>query len=76
MILGLSQIGKGIRVAPRDAMIGDIAPPEIRGSCFGLRQSLDTVGAFLGPLLAIISMLLFAQIILTENPSLLWVCYF
>src|SRR5918992_2164345 len=45
--------GKGIRGAPRDALIADIAPPELRGASFGLRQSLDTVGAFLGPLLAI-----------------------
>ncbi len=51
------RIGKGIRGAPRDAMIGDIAPPKIRGTCFGLRQSLDTVGAFLGPLLAVAGML-------------------
>ena len=56
----LDRIGKGIRGAPRDALVGDIAPPEIRGACFGLRQSLDTVGAFLGPLLAIAGMLLLA----------------
>ena len=43
----IDRIGKGIRGAPRDALVGDIAPPEIRGACFGLRQSLDTVGAFL-----------------------------
>jgi MFS family permease len=54
----IDRIGKGIRGAPRDALIGDIAPPEIRGACFGLRQSLDTVGAFLGPLLAMLAMLL------------------
>ena len=47
------RIGKGIRGAPRDAMIVDQTPPEIRGRAFGLRQSLDTVGAFLGPLAAI-----------------------
>jgi MFS family permease len=47
------RIGKGIRGAPRDALIADIAPENIRGACFGLRQSLDTIGAFLGPLLAI-----------------------
>ncbi len=57
----IDRIGKGIRGAPRDAMIGDIAPPEIRGACFGLRQSLDTVGAFLGPTLAIVGMLLLAD---------------
>ena len=49
----LDRIGKGIRGAPRDALVGDLAPPEIRGAAFGLRQSLDTVGAFSGPLLAI-----------------------
>ena len=49
----LDRLGKGIRGAPRDAMVADIAPPELRGASFGLRQSLDTVGAFLGPLLAI-----------------------
>jgi MFS family permease len=47
------RIGKGIRGAPRDALVADIAPPEMRGAAFGLRQSLDTVGAFLGPLLAV-----------------------
>ena len=48
----IDRVGKGIRGAPRDALVADIAPPEIRGAAFGLRQSLDTVGAFLGPLLA------------------------
>jgi MFS family permease len=52
---------KGIRGAPRDAMIADETPPEIRGAAFGLRQSLDTVGAFVAPLAAIGLMLLFAQ---------------
>ncbi len=52
----LDRIGKGIRGAPRDALIADVTPPEIRGAAFGLRQSLDTVGALLGPLLAIILM--------------------
>jgi MFS family permease len=51
------RIGKGIRGAPRDALIADIAPAGIRGAAFGLRQSLDTVGAFLGPSLAIVLML-------------------
>jgi MFS family permease len=46
------RFGKGIRGAPRDALVADIAPPEVRGAAFGLRQSLDTVGAFLGPLAA------------------------
>ncbi len=44
----LDRFGKGIRGAPRDALIGDLAPPSIRGACFGLRQSMDTVGAVLG----------------------------
>ena len=52
------RVGKGIRGAPRDALIGDIAPPAIRGAAYGLRQSLDTVGAFLGPLIAVALMAL------------------
>ncbi len=48
----LDRIGKGIRGAPRDALIADLAPKEVRGAAFGLRQTLDTVGAFAGPLLA------------------------
>ena len=47
------RVGKGIRGAPRDALVADITPPAIRGAAFGLRQSLDTVGAFTGPLIAI-----------------------
>ncbi|MCB2250898.1 MFS transporter [Pseudomonas chlororaphis] len=57
----LDRIGKGIRGAPRDALVADVAPPEIRGACFGLRQSMDTVGAFLGPILAIGLMLVLAN---------------
>jgi len=56
MVLGarlIDRIGKGIRGAPRDALIADIAPPSRRGAAFGLRQTLDTVGAFLGPLIAV-----------------------
>lgn len=49
----IDRIGKGIRGAPRDALVADIAPPHLRGASFGLRQSLDTIGAFLGPLIAI-----------------------
>ena len=52
----LDRIGKGIRGAPRDALIADITPPEIRGAAYGLRQSMDTVGAFAGPILAILLM--------------------
>ncbi len=57
----IDRIGKGIRGAPRDALIGDIAPPHLRGACYGLRQSLDTVGAFAGPLLAVVFMVLLAN---------------
>ena len=57
----VDRIGKGIRGAPRDALVADIAPPHLRGASFGLRQSLDTVGAFLGPLLAILLMWLTAD---------------
>jgi MFS family permease len=49
----IDRVGKGIRGAPRDALVADITPPELRGAAFGLRQSLDTVGAFLGPAVAI-----------------------
>jgi MFS family permease len=56
----IDRIGKGVRGAPRDALIADLAPPEIRGAAYGLRQSLDTVGAFLGPLFAVALMLLWA----------------
>jgi MFS family permease len=49
----IDRIGKGIRGAPRDAMIADETPAEIRGAAFGMRQSLDTVGAFLAPLVAV-----------------------
>ncbi|PPA05188.1 MFS transporter [Pseudomonas sp. MWU12-2312b] len=58
----LDRIGKGIRGAPRDALIADVSPPEIRGACFGLRQSMDTAGAVLGPVLAIVLMLWLADI--------------
>lgn len=54
------RIGKGIRGAPRDALVADVTPPEIRGKAYGIRQALDTVGAFTGPLLAIGLMLIYA----------------
>lgn len=57
----IDRVGKGIRGAPRDALVADLAPPDIRGAAFGLRQSLDTVGAFLGPLLAMGLMLAWAN---------------
>jgi MFS family permease len=59
------RIGKGIRGAPRDALIADVTPPQIRGRAFGMRQSMDTVGAFAGPLVAIALMLLLANDIRT-----------
>ena len=65
----LDRVGKGVRGAPRDALIADIAPAEIRGAAFGLRQSLDTVGAFLGPLLATGLMLLW----LNDFRAVFWV---
>jgi MFS family permease len=57
----IDRVGKGIRGAPRDALLADITPPSIRGAAFGLRQSLDTVGAFTGPLLATGLMLAWAN---------------
>ena len=57
----IDRIGKGIRGAPRDALVADVAPSGIRGAAFGLRQSLDTVGAFIGPLIALGLMLLWAN---------------
>ena len=57
----IDRVGKGVRGAPRDALVADLAPPAMRGAAFGLRQSLDTVGAFLGPLLAVGLMLLWAN---------------
>lgn len=57
----IDRFGKGLRGAPRDALVADLAPPAVRGAAFGLRQSLDTVGAFLGPLLAVALMLLWAD---------------
>jgi MFS family permease len=57
----VDRIGKGIRGAPRDALVADVTPAEVRGAAFGLRQALDTVGAFLGPALAIGLMALLAD---------------
>ena len=54
----LDRIGKGIRGAPRDALMADVSPPHLRGAAYGLRQSLDAVGAFIGPLLAVVLMFL------------------
>ena len=56
----IDRVGKGVRGAPRDALIADLTPEPVRGAAYGLRQSLDTVGAFLGPLLAMGLMFLFS----------------
>lgn len=65
----LDRVGKGIRGAPRDALVADLAPEGQRGAAFGLRQSLDTFGAFLGPLAAIGLMWLFSD----DFRSVFWV---
>jgi MFS family permease len=57
----IDRVGKGIRGAPRDALVADLSPPHLRGASFGLRQSLDTVGAFAGPVIAIVAMGLMAS---------------
>ncbi len=57
----IDRVGKGIRGAPRDALIADVTPPDLRGAAYGLRQTLDTIGAFVGSLLAIGLMWLFAN---------------
>jgi len=63
------RIGKGIRGAPRDALIADITPPQLRGAAYGLRQSLDSVGAFVGPILAVIFMIWLAN----DIKAVLWI---
>lgn len=65
----VDRIGKGIRGAPRDALVADITPPQLRGAAYGLRQALDSVGAFVGPLLAVVFMLWFAD----DIKAVLWV---
>jgi MFS family permease len=57
----VDRVGKGIRGAPRDALVADITPKNLRGAAYGLRQALDSVGALLGPLLAVVFMLVFAN---------------
>jgi MFS family permease len=52
----IDRVGKGIRGAPRDALVADVTPTDLRGAAFGLRQSLDTIGAFLGPAVAMLVM--------------------
>jgi MFS family permease len=63
------RIGKGLRGAPRDALVADVTPGGIRGRAFGLRQAMDTVGAFAGPLAAVALMLLFAN----DMRAIFWV---
>ena len=65
----MDRFGKGIRGAPRDALIAEVTPPEQRGAAFGLRQSLDTVGAAIGPLLAVILLVALAG----DLRSVLWI---
>ena len=67
----LDRIGTGIRGAPRDALIADVTDPAVRGAAFGLRQSLDTVGAFVGPLVAIGLMLLWSN----DFRAVFWVAF-
>jgi MFS family permease len=57
----VDRVGKGIRGAPRDALVADITPPALRGAAYGLRQALDSIGAFLGPLLAMLLMFAYAD---------------
>ncbi len=61
----VNQVGKGIRGAPRDALVADITPPPMRGAAYGLRQALDSVGSLIGPLLAVMLMIWFANDIRT-----------
>ncbi|MDY6849958.1 MAG: MFS transporter [Thermodesulfobacteriota bacterium] len=65
----VDRIGKGIRGAPRDALVAEIAPEQLRGAAYGLRQALDSVGAFVGPLLAVAFMIWFAN----DIKAVLWV---
>jgi len=65
----IDRLAKGIRAAPRDALVADVTPPEQRGAAFGLRQSLDTVGSFAGPVLA----MLLAAVFAGELRTVLWI---
>lgn len=64
----MDRIGKGIRGAPRDALVADITPRGLRGAAYGLRQALDTVGAVIGPLIALVAMIWLASDIV----SVMW----
>ncbi len=65
----VDRVGKGIRGAPRDALVADITPSPLRGAAYGLRQALDSVGAFIGPLLALLFMIWFAN----DIKAVMWV---
>jgi len=65
----IDRVGKGIRGAPRDALVADIAPPQLRGAAFGLRQALDTAGAFAGPLIAMLLM----SLLVFDFRAVMWV---
>ncbi len=65
----VDRVGKGVRDSPRDELIGDLMPVGLRGGAYGLRQSLDTIGAVLGPLLAIVFMAAFAN----KFTSVFWI---
>ncbi len=65
----VDRVGKGIRGAPRDALVADITPPQLRGAAYGLRQALDSAGALLGPLLAVAFMMAFAN----DIRAVMWV---
>lgn len=65
----VDRIGKGIRGAPRDALIADITPPPLRGAAYGLRQALDSAGAFVGPVLAVVFMIMFTN----DIKAVLWI---
>jgi MFS family permease len=65
----VDRIGKGIRGAPRDALIADMTPPPLRGAAYGLRQALDSIGAFVGPLLAVAFMAWFAN----DIKAVMWI---
>ncbi len=65
----VDRVGKGIRGAPRDALVADITPPRLRGAAYGLRQALDSIGAFVGPLLAVAFMIWFAN----DIKAVMWV---
>jgi MFS family permease len=67
----IDRVGKGIRGAPRDALVADLVPPELRGAAYGLRQALDSVGAFLGPVRAVACMAWFAG----NVKATLWIAF-